>query len=483
MQHKSKKIFSELSTFFKNNDNSDAIFSVSRVLEGLRFSTRDLGYEKRHNCKLTALQALHLLILFPFFCIGNAFNYSCSALGKLFSCNKDMFYNLMKQDCIDWRRLVYRISMGLIRRLEVRADSRGKNAGPVCLVIDDTDFPKTGRHAEMLGRVFSHVAMRSILGFKGLFMGRTDGKTLTMLDCSLHGEMGKNPNKPQGISKKAASERYARQRDMDSPAQARKAECLTSKIATAVSMVKRAIKQGVKFDYLLVDSWFTCAELVLLITSRHIKCHLLGMVKMGNTRYTVDGKDMTAKAIIDRQRKRKQLKHSRKLGCHYCTVDAVFAGRKVRLFFYRFGKSDKWRGLLSTDTSLNALKAYQIYALRWSIEVCFHECKSLLGLGKCQCRDFSSQIAAMSVVMIQYNVLAFVKRFEAYETIGGLFKQVSAQTLELTIAERIWQLMTEVLVSISELVDMDTDQLLEVIITENDKISNLVAALTCQEAA
>ncbi len=89
----------------------------------------------------------------------------------------------------------------------------------------------------------------------------------------------------------------------------------------------------------------------------------------------------------------------------------------------------------------------------------------------------------MSVVMIQYNVLAFVKRFEAYETIGGLFKQVSAQTLELTIAERIWQLMTEVLVSISELVDMDTDQLIEVAIAENDKISKLVAALTCQEAA
>ena len=29
MQHKSKKTFSELSTFFKNNDNSDAIFSVN----------------------------------------------------------------------------------------------------------------------------------------------------------------------------------------------------------------------------------------------------------------------------------------------------------------------------------------------------------------------------------------------------------------------------------------------------------------------
>lgn len=483
MQHKGKKIFSELSTFFKNKDNSDAIFSLSRVLDGLRFSTKDLGYEKRHNCKFTALQTLQLLILFPFFSIGNAMNYPGSALGRLFTCNKDMFYNLMKKDSIDWRRLVYRISMCLIRRLEVRSDSRGKDAAPVCLVIDDTDFPKTGRRAEMLGRVFSHVAMRSILGFKGLFMGRTDGKTFTLLDCSLHGEMGKNPNKPQGISKKAASERYAKERDMDSPAQARKAECLTSKIATAVAMVKRAISQGVRFDYLLVDSWFTCAELVQLVTSRHIRCHLLGMTKMGKTRYRVEGKEMTAKAIVDCQSKRKQIKRSRALRCHYCTVDAVFAGRRVRLFFFRFGKSDKWRGLITTDMCLSAMKAYRIYAQRWTIEVCFHECKSLLGMGRCQCRDFSSQIAALSVVMIQYNLLAFVKRFEAYETIGGLFRQVSAQTLELTVAERVWLLIKELLTSISVLVDVDIDQLIEAIITENDKINCFAAALCSREVA
>lgn len=83
--------------------------------------------------------------------------------------------------------------------MSVRADNKGKNASPVCLVIDDTDFPKTGRRAEMLGRVFSHVAMKSVLGFKALFMGLTDGKTFTMLDSALHGEMGKNPDKPQGL--------------------------------------------------------------------------------------------------------------------------------------------------------------------------------------------------------------------------------------------------------------------------------------------
>lgn len=477
MQYKGRKIFSELKTFFKNNDNSDAVLSVSRVMDDVRIKASDLGFEKRHNCKLTALQSLQLLLLFPFFSIGNAAGYAGSALSKMFSCNKDMFYSLMRKDCIDWREIVYRVSTILLRRLSIRADNRGKNADPVCMVIDDTDFPKTGRHAEMLGRVFSHVSMKSVLGFKALFMGVTDGKTFTLLDSALHGELGKTSGRPQGLTAAKAAERYSRERAQGSPARQRVDEYLTSKIANAIEMVKRAIRHGVRFDYLLVDSWFTCAELVAFITNRHIKCHLLGMVKFGKTAYAVGGKQMTAKAVLSQCQKKKTVKYSRRLRCHYCTVDAVFAGRKVRLFFYRFGRSDKWRGLLTTDTRLEAMKAYRIYALRWSIEVCFHECKSMLGMGKCQGRDFSEQIAAMSIAMIQYNVLAFVKRFQAYETIGGLFREVSGQTLELAIAQRVWQLILDIADTISEFVDFDADQMVQAIVNGNEKIAGMYAAI------
>lgn len=248
-------------------------------------------------------------------------------------------------------------------------------------------------------------------------------------------------------------------------------------------MVRRAISHGIRFDYLLVDSWFTCAELVTFITSRHIKCHLLGMIKMGTTKYTTAGKQMTAKAMLGACQRKKLVKYSRRLRCHHCTVDAVFAGRKVRLFFYRFGRSEKWRGLLTTNTKLEAMEAYRIYALRWSIEVCFHECKSLLNMGKCQGRDFSEQIAAMSIAMIQYNVLAFVKRFEAYETIGGLFREATAQTLELTIAQRLWLMITEIVQSICDVIDIDHDQMIEAVIMGNEKIAALCTSLTDQKVA
>ncbi|MBR2147135.1 MAG: hypothetical protein IJ925_06920 [Muribaculaceae bacterium] len=121
--------------------------------------------------------------------------------------------------------------------------------------------------------------------------------------------------------------------------------------------------------------------------------------------------------------------------------------------------------------------------MRWSIEVCFHECKSLLNLGKCQCRDFSSQIAATSMAMIQYNVLAFVKKFKAYETIGGLFMDVAEQTVELTIAERIWQLILDIATSISELVTIDTEQLIEAIVNNNEKFYGIYLAITNKNVA
>jgi hypothetical protein len=91
--------------------------------------------------------------------------------------------------------LVYTLSLRLYNRVVVRSDSKSSNQ---CLIINDTDLPKTGFKTEMIGRIYSHVLHKSILGFKGLFMCHTDGKTQTMLDFSLHGEEGKKREKPKG---------------------------------------------------------------------------------------------------------------------------------------------------------------------------------------------------------------------------------------------------------------------------------------------
>lgn len=88
-------------------------------------------------------------------------------------------------------------------------------------------------------------------------------------------------------------------------------------------------------------------------------------------------------------------------------------GMPVRLFFCKRGNG-KWNGLLTTDMSLDFLEAYRLYARRWTTEVAYKDCKTLLNLGKYQSRYFAAQIAEFTLTMMQYNILCLMKRNGGY---------------------------------------------------------------------
>ncbi len=231
------------------------------------------------------------------------------------------------------------------------------------------------------------------------------------------------------------------------------------------------MKKGIRFDYLLVDSWFTCAHLIRFITSRHSECHLIGMIKMGKTRYRTEAGNLNAPGIINRLKKGKSVRYSRRLNCYYAHMDAEYANRKIRIFFCKRGRKGAWNAFLSTDTRLGFFEAYRIYSMRWAIEVCFSEMKGLLRPGKCQCRNFSSQIASISLTLMQYNILFHIKRFEAYETIGGLFDRTVNGAMELSVTERIWELILQIVAVIADLFSADEEEIIRMIAHDNPKIN------------
>ena len=414
---KDKHIISELNGFFHKNDCNKAINSIMTTIRHLHLRSSCIGIEKRHNCKLSCLQVLELLLVFPFFMVKNSFQYHHSGLSKLFSCQKDMFYRFMEQDNIDWRKLVYMVSLRLLKRISSRKDSKESLQ---CLIIDDTDLPKTG---------------------------------------------------------------FNKKRDGDSAVNTRVKEYRQSKIDRSIEMVREAIRKGIRFDYLLVDSWFTCADLLNFICSRHLKCHLIGMMKMGKTRYKTRFGNLNASGIIERLKKEKSVKYSRKLNCHYAYIDAEYSNRKIRIFFCKRGRKGTWNAFLSTNIGLDFFEAYRIYSMRWAIEVCFSEMKGLLKLGKCQCRNFSSQIASVSLTMMQYNILSFIKRFEAYETIGGLFNQTINGTMELSVTERIWDLILQIVSAIADLFSADEEEIIRMIANDNEKIAVIKKLCTKKNTA
>ena len=265
-------------------------------MECINIRPKQIGAEKKENCKFTNVQVLNLLMLFPFFVVRNAYQYSGSSLSRLFSCEKDMFYRFMNDGNVKWRKLLYAMNLQLIRKIS--RSTEAAHDKPVCLIVDDTDAPKSGRKSELIGKVFSHLEHKSILGYKCMTLLLSDGLSQLFLDFSLHGEEGRNPNKKQGLTDKQRSERFSADYTGQS-VEERIREYTMKKTEKAIEMVKYAIKRGIRFDYLLVDSWFTCADFVRLITCRHIKCHLLGMIKLGKTKYHTQWGDLTANQIIE----------------------------------------------------------------------------------------------------------------------------------------------------------------------------------------
>lgn len=462
------KIPSELRNILDEKRRCSVMDSFSRLLESLHLDSRCLGGNKRENCQLTNLHLFQILVLMPFFAIKGFSHYPASALSRMFGGKKDVLYSFMSQDHINWRNLIYRIVVKLIAKVTNRDDFK-KSHLPVVLIADDSDLPKTGMRMEAIGKIFSHVHQKCILGYKALMLCWSDGRTQFMLDASLHGEKGKVEGKEQGLSAKQRQNRYNRKRDENSHVAKRKEEYFMSKGKKLIEMVRRAIKAKIPFEYLLVDSWFTCTGLVDFVYNSHKKFHLLGMAKMGNTKYlTNKWGELTAKAIISKLLGSKSVIYSRRYRCHYASVDVMLGRRKVRLFFCRRGKREGWKILLTTNVKLDFLRAYEIYAMRWAIEVFFADSKRLLNLAGCSARDFSSQIAHVSLVMIRYNLLASVKRSLDYETIGGLFNDIFAGVHELTVMEKIWAIILEVVAVVAELTGADEEELMMQII-ENDK--------------
>lgn len=470
--HKVTNFLSEISVFFKNTDAHNAMYSILDVIKWLKMSEKPLlGMKSRCNNVYSLLQVFQTLLQFPCFMVRNPYNYEGSSLSRLIDCKKDVFYRFMNNPGIDWRKLLYHLNLQLWSKIRVRSEHKSENT---CLIVDDTDYPKTGRRIENMGRVYSHVQKRCILGFKALFLAITDGKSQLILDFAILGEKGKSGN--FGMSVKELKQRFTKERNEEESLQERIREYSRKKTDLMIEMIKRAIKRGVKFRYVLADSWFANKDIIRFIHSRHIKCDYLGMIKIGEkgkTIYHFERKDFTAPALIKLLVKGGKKKYSRKLRCHYMTADATFGNVPVRLFFVKRNKKGAWNGLITIHTTLDFIEAYRLYSQRWALEVCFKESKGLLGLGKCQANNFASQIAPTSLTALQYNILSLVKRFAAYKTMGKLFEDVSKDSLELSVTERIWGALQEVVIAIANLFGLTDEDIYDAIINRSEEMEHI----------
>ena len=480
--HKITPFLSDIKTFFKNSDMTAAMQHISSILSQVRMTESDtLAVRSKRNCVYPLMTVFQILILFPCFGIKNAWRcHKDGALETLVKARKDVFYRFMENPCIDWRKALWHISVQLWNRILVRSDYKAQD---VCLILDDTDHEKTGRTIEKIGRVHSHLAHKAVLGFKCLCMAVTDGVSQILLDFDIIGEKGKKGN--YGMSAKELRSRHQTEHNSEVLRQRENAYDM-SKLELAKEMIQRAIRKGIKFSYVLADSWFTNKDIIRFIHSRHVKCHWLGMIKVGEngkTKYQTRYGELSAPALVKLGKKLKQQKYSRKLKCNYIIYDAVFGGIPVRIFLVRRTQHGKWNGLLTTDRELDFSKAWQIYSRRWALEVAFKDCKTNLGFGKCQSTSFASQIAAATLCCIQYNILSVARRFSDYETIGGLFREVSKETVQLSVAQQIWGMLQELVTAIAEAFGLLDEEIYDAVINKSEEIAHIAQFYNLKSAS
>jgi len=390
----------------------------------------------------------------------------------LASIRKDVFYRLKNKSVIDWRVILWQF---VLRFLKIMEQKSGQTDRVRCLILDDSLLEKTGRFIEKASRVWDHVKQRSILGFKLNLLGYWDGLSFIPVDFSLHREKGRNDKKPFGLAKKDIKKQFKKKRSAELASFERVKEADETKIQTGIKMFKRAIKKGIKVDYLLMDSWFTnnaFIEAVRDVKSQTI--HLIGMYKIAKTKFTYNSKSLTYSQVRNTLGKPKR---NRKTGFYYLETEVLLGGKEVKLFFSRKGKRGNWKTFITTDIQLSFIKMLRIYQIRWTIEVFFKESKQLLGLGTDQSNDFDSQIAATTINMLQHILITTRFRFENYESKGELFRQVKTEVLRISLSERLWGLLLELLKLIIELFDqIDEDELMEKIF-DDEKTYNRIEKL------
>lgn len=406
---------------------------------------------KQKGYGLTSL--FGILLTLPFIGQQSVHSLMHCQLSRYIEPRKDTFYRFKNLSSINWRGILWFFVNQFLRLSATKADVKG----PRCLVFDDSVLQKQGKFIERVSRVWDHVTGSYVLGYKLLAGVYWDGISCIPFDFSLHREKGKNKDKPFGIKKKSIKKQFRKKRSVVSCGAHRIAETDMSKIASVVAMIKRAIKKNLAVDYVLVDSWFTCWEIVNLVIKRK-GLHLIGMYKGAKTRFVVEAKKLTYSQIRNELGKPVRC---RKLGYYYKQAIVEWNGQPVKLFFSKQGKNGKWKTFLTTDTSLSFIQMVKIYQLRWSIEVFFKECKQLFGLGKCQSNDFDAQIADTTMVMIRYMLASLKFRIDNYESKGAIFQQTKERAIMFTLGERLWGLFIELVKIIETLFDgCDSDEII-----------------------
>lgn len=465
LQDKDIAKIQEIKILFQDSWTQPEFFS--KHLELFKFSKTSKLFLSVKESGVPFWEVMKILLVLPFMDIKNVGSLFNSSVGIKSKGQKDVYYRALSNQRINWRNLLL---LFVKRYLQIDQRFTAPKDKVKCLIFDDTDIEKTGKKIEGISKTHNHVTKRFIFGYKLLVAGYWNGCVFIPVDFSFHRENKENKIKKYGLSKKELKKQKKVNRDKKLPVYKRFKELNSKKTEMVIQMFRRINQRKITVDYILFDSWFTSMNLIKKLLSINKSVNIIGMYKY-NSKLVIDGKELTIKQL---RKYRSKMKRSRSMKLYYFQYVAEIDGVKVKVFITKRGVNGAWHTIISTNTNLTFIRTMEIYNIRWSIEVFFKEAKQLLGLGKSQSTNFDVQIAQTTVSMIQYLLVSLKYRMEAYETIGGMFKDIKQDYIEHNLNERLLLAIIEIL-SVLELIigNIDFEETIGKLILYSDSLGFL----------
>ncbi|MCP4297590.1 MAG: transposase [Proteobacteria bacterium] len=384
------------------------------------------GYHTFHLLFVLTMLPILKLSSVNQFCVKS---WQCWSTSK-----KDSFYRFKNNKKFRWRAFLYCFNLQIFSEILLRNTPRKECS----FIIDDTVIQKRGKKIANLSFIHDHAQGKSVLGYNIVTLALFNGKSVYPFDLV-------KKDIPRVLSKLLGDSRS------DSGSRSFEAKYST-KLSLAKQMIKRAVSKGIVPGYILFDSWYSWSGFITKLRKIDHRIHIICRLKTSNEKYLFQEKSYSLVELY--KRFKLQMKKDLKTGLLLTRVPVQLSqsGESVVIVFSKgysepeleqvpgkkMQKEPKWVAFLSTDTSIHNSTIIKKYIERWSIEVCFKECKQLLQFGKDQSTDFQSQICATTLSFLRNNLLTYLNEIENQQTLGGYFETLVDEAAPITYAHRLY---------------------------------------------
>lgn len=380
------------------------------------------------------ITVVYALLIWPLLDIRSISSFCGRLISVFIKGGAHVLYRFQRRENLQWRKLRMKTAK------QVYLKNNLANESDKAFVFDDTLKQRRGKKVEGSSKHYNHVNNRYIHGHQNLELGLVSNKGYLPVDSQLF--IGEKrtvlKEKPFKNSDSALS------RDYDCALKASKNEMFRQ-------MLKRAIKLGIKANYVLGDAWFGNKGNIRATIRENLTA--IFRMKNGNLKYRLSGFNLTADQLfhaVKHFRKPDQMSEKLPWKTYSIVVEINLTEKPnqkdqyipVKLVFSipKNPNRGEFAIFLCTDTSLSSQKILELYALRWGIEVYFKEVKQYMGFLKEQSGNYAFHYASVHLAAIRYLLFSHMFMQDSKIRFGDNRKTVMKQLEMMSFASLLWTL-------------------------------------------